>query len=287
MAEWQEELPEDVREWDEVKNSADPEAFWKQVGDMRSSLGQSIRIPSEEAGDEDLKTFNEKIIAKVPTLMPRIDPENAESLAATHKLLGHPDAAEGYSVENPDKVDLTRVEAFKGVAHKHGLTQKQFTGVITEIVQSEQTKQVEHETKHNESMQTLRTDWGLAYDGNMEKAKNLVKATSGPADLIKAVEEGRVGAESLIWLKELSDRLGGENNDLIKNKTELTGDELAPAEARARLNEILGDKKNPYWDRQHPSNADMIAKVMKLQAMANPNASTSFNDLRIGGRASA
>jgi hypothetical protein len=62
---WKTSLPEPVQGWDEVKNSDTPDKFWDQVTNMRSHLGQSIRIPGQDAGDDDWKAFNEKMIAKV------------------------------------------------------------------------------------------------------------------------------------------------------------------------------------------------------------------------------
>jgi hypothetical protein len=278
---WPDELPDDVKAWDEVKNSETPEAFWQQMTEMKSHLGQSIRIPSSEAGDEDWKMFNEKLVDKVPSLMPRPNLDSDEGLTEMYKLLGHPESADKYTPPEIDKIDSNRVDAFRTIAHKHGLTQKQFQGVVAAITESEATASLEHETKHNQAMQTLRTDWGLAYDQNMGKVKNLIKATSGPQQLIEAVESNKMSADVLIWLNEVASRLGEEETNLSDDKSS-GGEKFTRAEARSRLNEILGNKKHPYWVKGHPENKSAIIKVFELQKMANPEASTNINDLRAG-----
>lgn len=251
---------------------------------MRGHLGQSIRIPSEEAGDEDWKTFNEKLVSKVPTLIKRPDPEDAEGMALLHKAMGHPETAENYEVpkfETDTELDTSPIEVFRPIAHKYGLTQKQFAGIITEMTQGNVDASLEDQKTHAEAMQSLRTDWGLKYDTNMDKAKTVAKMTNAPAALQSSLELGTASADTLIWLTEMAERMGGEPTNLINDKSQ-TGDILTPAEAKSRLNEILGDKKHPYWVKDHPDNKDAIAKVFKLQQMANPGASTSMDNLRAG-----
>ena len=58
---WREALPENVRGWDEAQNADSADAFFKQIGDLRSHLGNSIRVPSDDAGDDTRKEFFEKL----------------------------------------------------------------------------------------------------------------------------------------------------------------------------------------------------------------------------------
>jgi hypothetical protein len=105
--------------------------------------------------------------------------------------------------------------------------------------------------------------------------------TNAPKPLLSSLELGTASADTLIWLTEMADRMGGEPTNLINDKSQI-GDILTPAEAKSRLNEILGDKKNPYWVKDHPDNKTAIAKVFKLQQMANPGAATTMDNLRAG-----
>lgn len=281
---WSDSLPEDVRSWEEVTNSKDSESFWKQMTDMKGHIGQSIRIPSEEAGDEDWKTFNEKLVAKVPTLIKRPDPEDAEGMGLLYKAMGHPESADKYEMpkfENESELDLTQVTSFQPIAHKYGLTQKQFAGIIQDMTQGNLTASLETQKNHTEAMQSLRVNWGLKYDTNMEKAANIAIMTNGPPALVQSIKLGTASADTLIWLAEMSDRIDSEGTNLTKDLTK-GEDILTPTEARGRLDEILKDKTNPYWVKDHPQNKDMIAKVFKLQKMANPGASDTLDNLRAG-----
>lgn len=64
---WKNNVPEAVKDWDEFKNSETQEQFFDQMANHRKHLGQSIRIPSEEAGSDTWNQFHEKILNKVPT----------------------------------------------------------------------------------------------------------------------------------------------------------------------------------------------------------------------------
>lgn len=285
---WAEEagLPEEVREWDEVKNSENPEAFWKQMGDMRSHLGNSIRIPSKEAGEEDWKTFNAKLVERVPTLIPKPNPEDKEGMAALLRAMGHPEEASKYELpEAPEGTNMSEAESFRAIAHKYGLTNEQFKGIVSEVMQGNLARAEEDGKQHAQAMQTLRTDWGLKFDANMSKIKNLIKTTSGPEVLLGAIDEGRASVDTLIWLAEIADRFAETDPNLTKDKNNNVDSVLAPGEARKRLNEIYANRKHPYWDARHPGHDDAIAEVIRLQGFANPDASKSLDDLRIGARA--
>ena len=139
---WSEALPPDVREWDEVKNSDAPEKFWEQMVNMRSRMGQSIRIPSSDAGDQDRAEFYKKLQEKVPGLMPTPDFEKEDSLVDLYTRMGRPAEAKEY--KNPEflkskgeKVEgygKEFVESFKDVAFKLGLSQKKFEEALSSIM---------------------------------------------------------------------------------------------------------------------------------------------------------
>lgn len=285
MSEWIEGLPESVRDWDEVKNSDSPDKFWDQMTHMRSRLGRSLTIPNEDAGEDEWKQFNEKLVTKVPTLIKRPDPEDQEGMQLLYKAMGHPESVDQYKDPEFDtqvKLDMTPVQQFKPIAHKYGLTQKQYEGIVKEMTMMNIDGATERQKTHTEAMQSLRVDWGLKYDTNIEKAKQIAKVTNAPKALADSLEIGTASRDTLVWLVEMADRIGGEKLNLANDKT-TNPDIMTPSEARERLNSILRDRTNPYWIKDHPENANMIKKVFTLQKMANPGASTSLNDLRAGG----
>ncbi|MCK5714796.1 MAG: hypothetical protein KAH64_02455, partial [Nitrosomonadaceae bacterium] len=67
---WYDSFPESVQQWDEVQNSSGPEQFWQRITSHRQHIGQSIRIPSDEASADDMNAFYDKLQKRVPNLMP-------------------------------------------------------------------------------------------------------------------------------------------------------------------------------------------------------------------------
>ena len=103
--EWKATLPESLQSWDEVTNSDSPEKFWEQMSNQRKLIGDSIRIPSEEAGDDSWNAFNEKIMNKVPTLMRTPNSDDSDSINDVLKRLGKPEDVDGYKL-----LDITDTE---------------------------------------------------------------------------------------------------------------------------------------------------------------------------------
>lgn len=280
---WFEEagLPDEVKGWDEVTKAPDADTFWKQMSDMRSHIGQSIRVPPEGASEADIKAFHDKLSAKVPGLIKSPNFENEEDVKFLYKKMGWPESADQYTepeIENKEKLDLGLLKAFKPVAHKYGLTQKQFAGIVADISQANVEGAIEQEGKHSAEMQTLRTDWGLKYDDNVGTIQALLKTTKAPDGLVEAVTSNRAAADVLIWLSNVATAIGSEGLNLPKGTPGPT--KMTPAEAQNKISEILADRKSAYWDKGHPGHKAALQGMLELQAMAHPGASTSIEDLR-------
>lgn len=249
--EWTETLPESIREWDEVKNSKDAEGFWKQMTDMRSHLGQSIRIPSAEAGEDDVKAFHTKLMEKVPGLIPTPDTKNEDMMKSLFKKLGQPETPDKYTIPEMDTggidVDHTMTEAFKAIAHANGLSQTQFSNIVKAITKGN----LESTAKLLESQKVdrvgLKSEWGVAFDDNMATAALAAEITGAPKQLVDAMKASNVDSGTAKWLHGLATRLAGEGGSLkdLKSNTE---HKLTPSEAQRQINEI---RNNPDHDYHH------------------------------------
>ena len=114
----------------------DIDGLIKQHIDLQSHLGNSIRVPSAEAGDDDKRAFYEKIQKHAPDLMPK--PVDDDSKAAIFSTLGKPSEAKEYEVEVPEQLAASfgeeRLNNFREIALKNNLTRDQFKGVMSEIL---------------------------------------------------------------------------------------------------------------------------------------------------------
>jgi hypothetical protein len=78
MADWREELPEDLRAEPALKDIPDVVTLAKAFRDTKSMVGSSIRLPG--ADDASLAEFEAKVVERVPKLKEKLD--QAQSLAA-------------------------------------------------------------------------------------------------------------------------------------------------------------------------------------------------------------
>ena len=91
-------LPADLQDIPFLKDAADLAEFKGRLTSAAEHMGNSMRIPGPDAGEDTWKAFDEKLSAKIPGLA-RIDLESEEGRAAFMKRLGQPDDAACYGAE--------------------------------------------------------------------------------------------------------------------------------------------------------------------------------------------
>jgi hypothetical protein len=279
---WKASLPEPVRAWDEVKTSDTPDKFWGQVSDMRSHLGTSIRIPGPDASQEAIAAFHQKLREKVPTLMPTPNPDDEASVLNTYKALGHPEKPEDYTVPTftaPQGVqlDTSPIEGFRPIAHKYGLTKKQFEGIVNEMTQASIQAASQQQQAMDSEVGSLNTEWGHAFDQNYKKALDIAEKTQAPPALIDALRASKAQAQTVKWLHKLADAFRGEPQAGGDKNTSVV---MTPGEAKQRVAEIMNNRQHPYWVADHPNHRAAMENMLELRKFADPNASTDINTLR-------
>lgn len=289
VPEWAKTLPPEVQTWDEVKNSDSPEKFWQQMTNHREFLGQSIRVPSAEAGAEDRQAFYKKLQERVPELIVKPSPDDEAGINALYNMLGRPEKPEEYpipKVEPPQGTNITLnnepIEAFRGIAHKYGLTKKQFEGIVTEMSKGNIEQAVVIQQQRDADLQSLRTEWGAAFDQRLNQVKELSKKTGAPPVFQDALSKMLVDANTLKWLHSVAESLQGREpkSGSDMNNTNV----LTPVEAQAQIDEMYNNKDHPWWTPSHPSHKAAVQRMLELRKLADPNASSNVNDLYAGAR---
>lgn len=262
---WREMLPESVRDWQEAKDSDSPEKFFGQMENMRGLIGQSIRIPSEEAGPDDWQKFYDKLGSKVKGLMPTPDANNPDAMRAAFKALGMPEEPTGYELPEIQGVELDsdRTEALRKAAHEFGLTAQQFKGVLGAALQMDAAALEAQANQTEAGMAALHKEWGQAFDQKAAQAEAVRKQFFGH------VPEGGMGPETIKAFASLAEALGGETMEVA---TQVGGKgRLTPAEAEARIGEIMDNQDGPYWKHDHPGHQAAVQRVIELQRMVAPS----------------
>lgn len=273
---WTESLPPDVREWDEVKNSDAPEKFWDQMVNMRSRMGQSIRVPSSDAGESDWQEFHRKLQEKVPTLMPTPNFEDDAALAPLYERMGRPKEAKDYK---PPKFLNSRgeelpdygkdfVESFKETAFKMGLSQKKYEEALSAILGKSIQANEQAQELHKADLAKLTQEWGAAYDRNTTIVANFLAQTGAPQAVVDAIKASTADSTTMVWLHNLATKTLGTNGTFQMDNSTRTV--MTPDEATLKISEIRNNKQHPYNNPRDPGHAAARKYMRELYLLKNP-----------------
>lgn len=250
VKDWREALPPELRTEKSLSNVKDVSALAKGYVESQRFVGRSIRIPDDKMKpDEAQKAWND-----------------------VYTKLGRPDSPEQYAinVSDPLKPFLSedRLTAVRPQFHALGLSQKQVQGVMdiyAKQVESDvtTTRQVAKETEA-----ALREEWGGAFDRNLGLAARTVREMGGQ-DLLQYLDQTGLG-NSPALVKTFA-RIGS----LLAEEGYIAGAVEgvdSPDDAKSRINEVMGDRKHPYWVAKHPGHEDAIAEMARLHQLAFPEA---------------
>jgi len=264
---WRNNLPQNVQAWQEVQTSDSPEKFWSQVENMRSRMGQSIRIPGKDAGAEQLNEFYGTLQARVPGLMRSPDPEDEGSIEQVMRSLGKPDDEKGYELGDDVEVSENELHDLRAMAKEIGMTKRQFKKFAKNILGVNRSQIEAANQRLTSEQNALKSDWGAAYDERMNDILNIAEATGASESLLSQIKNKTIDRSTAKWLHQLGKQLGGEAiNAHVQDKT------MAPQEANESIDEILGNKDHPYWNAHHPGHKAAVDKVIKLHRLANGQA---------------
>lgn len=259
---WRASLNDDYKTAPALQSYKDLNSLVKSHLELESLRGQSIRIPTAEAGDDAWDAFYGKLQAKVPNLTAMPNPDDEKATKAFWAKAGVPEDATGYAL--PEGVAPEVVEGLNEVAQAAGLTTKQFQALAKEMATKQGENLEVQRAEHKEAMDNLFYQWGMAKDTKLNAINLLLKNSDAPETLKEAVATGNVGADFLAWADGLVKSIGSEGNNLTVDQTQ-GGGALTPAEAQNQINEIMANKKGAYWNNRDPMHKVTIQKVLDLK----------------------
>ena len=267
-ADWRESIPETARGWDEVKNANSPDDVWSWVDNMRTFMGQSVRIPGPDASPEQIAEVAQRLVGKLPEHV-MMRPTDLDSLGAA---LGRPEDANGYQV--PEGMEaFPAVAEMKAVAHKASLNQQQFEAMLGNLAEIEQAQAEQAANRRQASLDVLKAEWGAAFDGKTEDVMKFLEHEGAPSIFIEAAKNGMFGGEEYKFFASLADRLvsgeGDTNRGLGNHRTELT-----PAEIRAKQADIRNNPTHPYNNPGSPGYQEALDEMVRLSRQLPGGADT-------------
>lgn len=260
---WRDNLSDELKDHKGLADVKDVGSLAQQFLDGQAALGTSIRIPGPEAGDDAWTAFHTKLTEKVPNLIPTPDKDNEEHMNALYKTLGRPDDAAGY--EHPEGMDATKMQDFATLSHTLGLSKTQYSKMVGALAEHT-TKQAEAASEaFMQGIRDLKQEWGIIYEDNVKLVDSVMKGTGAPPAMLELAANGKLDSVSLKWLHGIGKQLGTEGINF--NKDEFST-RVTPAEAKARVQEIMDDEKGPYWTAGHPQHAEYVQRVVDLNRAA-------------------
>ena len=246
---WFEQLPEGLRANPTLQNfkSKDIAAVAESLVESQRLIGGSIRLPGEKDAPADRQAKLDKI----------------------YNQLGRPTTPDGYTIQAPAADsgvpwDAARADAFKGVAHKLGLTQEQVNGLTAYDVERGMAGQVDSTQAYNTCMETLDKEWGAA-SKQMLGLSRRTASTFFDADTMAAINSTGL-ANNPNFVKALA-RMGKDlmEEGLIVGGREGMGDDGGIASLQSELDKTMQDPKSAYWDKQHPNHDASVTRMESLR----------------------
>lgn len=266
-SDWKQGLDGELQAAPALKDVKDVNSLAKQFVDLQQHMGRAVRVPGEDASQDAKQQFYQDLINKVPGLMVKPNEEDADAMNAFYDTIGRPKEETGYELPEVEGVDLPedRANFLRKVAHKNGIGKKQFKGLLSEIMEADKLGMDAHKEKVVESRDRLKREWGEAYEGRENVVLTAAKNSNAPDEIVNAIEKGTMRGESLKWLYGLMAQ-GSEDKNFADSHGAAR---LSPSEAEAQINEIMSNKKGPYWDASDPAHKATVKKVVELTGKMN------------------
>jgi len=199
--------------------------------------------------------------------------------AGVFKKLGLPSDLKEYDVKMADGVSIDKefVEAFKTTAHKAGILPRQAQAIADWFsktnLEAETRISNEFKTAQTKNLETLKTEWGDAFDSKVGKAQRVLREAGNPA-LIQYLDESGLGNNSNLirLLSSIGEKFLTEGSDI---NTKGAANVMTPKDAQNEYNKVMADMKHPYWTKDHPGHKAAMEEVNNLFKMANPQAKSS------------
>lgn len=223
-ADWRASLPEELRSEESIKNFKDVADLTKGFVETKKMVGNAIRIPKADAKPEEFDAF--------------------------YARLGRPETPDKYEFTRPQvpenvKYDEEMETAFKGMAHKAGLSPRQAQALLEGYNEMQVKRLSGYTGQMEQGIAALKKEWGANYEKQIGLASRVVKEVGGE-EMINLLNETGLGNHPT--LVKFFAKLGAESADPGFIIGEDHHDAASQDAIKLKINEIMNDPKHPYND---------------------------------------
>ncbi len=247
-SEWFSGFNDDLKGYVQTKGFKDPAA----VTDAYRNLEKVVGAPPER-------------ILKLPEKL------EDQALMPIFDKLGRPEKAEGYNIKPEAGGDENFIKFAQGMFHEVGLTKSQGEKLAAkwdEYIQGQNKSYVEqHTTKVQQENESLKKEWGQAYNQNVEIGRNAVAKFGIDKETLDKLENVMGFAGLIKFAHSLGKGLGEDNFIGPDSKTGGFGI-MTPQQAQHRIKQLGSDQE---WVRRYSTGgAAEKAEMERLHKMAFP-----------------
>lgn len=210
----------------------------------------------------------EKLLGSEKVPLPK-GADDKEGWGRVYDALGRPKAAEDYKLPVPEGGSPDFAKAAAGKFHELGLSANQ-AQALTEWYNSqaaEQTGAMQQQSaqKVEADLQSLKSEWGPAWNENINLGQRAAKEFGLDAEKLNAMENAFGTGEMLKFMA----RIGrGLTEHTFEGGKSTQGFGMTPDAAKARISQLREDRE---WSTRYISgNADARSEMAKLMAVAYP-----------------
>ena len=256
MSEFAEQLSDEYKAHELIKNIPDANTAAKMLIDAESYSGRSVALPTDSMTDDQRSAAREKIAKHFPEFK---RPESLDDYGTSLE----------YDVNGETrKLEGDQLRPLKETAFKHGLTKDQFEG----MAKDQAARLVAMES---EQAQKIATGWremmmkeGVGFATSMSRLKQFVVSQDMPTEWVDQITSQSMDPALANTLMRLADQFQ-EGGNFPASQTEGDRAISSKSQAQARLAEI---RKTPNWHLKQ----DLVTEHMKLSAIMNDETLTGI-----------
>jgi len=182
-----------------------------------------------------------------------------EDLDRIYDRLGRPEAPSDYGFDVDGNVITEELATdYADVAHKLRLTPDQAKGILdyyrSSVEQSGEQSLELAEAAKEQTVESLRSEWGRAFDQKVEAAARVAQEFANPDMFNITLADGSKLGDNAEFIKafaKIADfRQSVTSEDTVAEMSQ--SNVMTPATAQAEIDAIMNDKSHAYWDRKNP-----------------------------------
>lgn len=211
----------------------------------------------------------EKLLGGEKIPMPK-GAEDKEGWNRVYDALGRPKTADDYKLPVPEGDTGEFAKIASGKFHELGLTAEQAQGLAAWWNETQTGKMQEYTqqtvAKQEADLQSLKSEWGAAYDENLEYGRRAAREYGLDQGKLEKIEAA-LGTGEMVKLLAQIGRAQGESS-FVDGNSGSKGFGMTPEAAQQRISALRADKD---WTSKYlAGNADATQELARLMKLAYP-----------------